>query len=46
MSKVIGSLVSNIMGDITSSKNCNTQRDPQNPHFVEESALGTQGYIL
>ena len=41
MSKVVGYLISDIMGDITFSKNWNTQRDPQNRHFVEDSTLGT-----
>jgi hypothetical protein len=46
MSKVIGSLVSDIMGDITFSKNWNTHRDPQNRHLVEENALGAAGIHL
>ena len=46
MSKMIGYLVSDITGDITFSKNWNTQRDPQHRHFVEESALGTAGIHL
>jgi cytochrome P450 len=46
MSKVVGYLISDIMGDITSSKNWNTQRDPQNRHFVEDSTLGTAGIHL
>jgi hypothetical protein len=46
MSKVVGYLISDIMGDITFSKNWNTQRDPQNRHFVEDSTLGTAGIHL
>lgn len=46
MSKEIGYLVSDIMGDITFSKNWNTLKDPAHRQFVEDSALGTAGIHL
>ena len=46
MSKVVGYLISDIMGDITFSKSWNTQRDPRYRNFVEDSTLGTAGIHL
>lgn len=46
LTKIVGYLVSDIMGDITFSRNWNTQKDPQYRHFVEDSALGTAGIHL
>ncbi len=46
MSKVVGYLISDIMGDTTLSGNWNTQRDPQNRHFVEQSTPETAGIHL
>ncbi|KAI9700996.1 MAG: hypothetical protein M1820_006641 [Bogoriella megaspora] len=42
-SKIVGYLVSDIMGDVTFSKNWDTQRDATYRHFVDDSALGTAG---
>jgi hypothetical protein len=41
MSKVMGYLVSDFMGDIIFRQIGICKRDPHNRHFVEESALGT-----
>ena len=46
MSKEVGYLVSDIMGDVTFSKNWNTLEDPEYRRFVEDSALGTAGVHL
>ena len=46
MSKEIGYLVADIMGDVTFSKNWNTLEEPQYRSFVEDSALGTAGIHL
>jgi cytochrome P450 len=38
--------VSDIMGDVTFSKNWDVQRDKERRHFVDDSALGTAGIHL
>lgn len=46
MSKVVSYLISDIMGDLTFSKNWNVQRDSTNRHFVEDGGMATAGIHL
>ena len=46
ITKLAGYLVSDIMGDLTFSKNWDVQRSHKNRHFVEELPLGVAGIHL
>ena len=46
MTLCVGYLISDIMGDVTFSKNWNVQRDPRYRKFVEEGPLGVAGIHL
>ena len=46
MTKLVGYLVSDIMGDVTFSRNWNVLRDAENRHFVEELPKGVSGIHL
>jgi hypothetical protein len=46
VSRVVGYLVSDIMGDVTFSKNWNVQRERSQRHFVDDGAMGTAGMHL
>ncbi|KAL8951297.1 MAG: hypothetical protein Q9222_002719 [Ikaeria aurantiellina] len=46
MTKLFGYLVSDIMGDVTFSKNWNVQRQIRNRKFVEDGPLGVAGIHL
>ncbi|KAL9617096.1 MAG: hypothetical protein Q9160_008086 [Pyrenula sp. 1 TL-2023] len=46
LTKIVSFLVSDIMGDITFSRNWDTQLSAHNRHFVEDGALGTAGIHL